>query len=45
MEATLSKMQPFQKRSVMFDQMGVVEHVLELGLQPYAVHSVAEVAD
>ena len=43
-------MQPFQKRSVlfvdtMFDQMGVVEHVLELGLRPYVVHSVAEVAD
>ena len=50
MEATLTKMQPFQKRSIlfvdtMFDQTGVVQRVLELGLRPYVVHSVAEVAD
>nr|QDK64581.1 histidine kinase Sln1p [Ganoderma lucidum] len=50
MEATLTKMQPFQKRSIlfvdtMFDRTGVVQRVLELGLRPYVVHSVAEVAD
>ena len=50
MEATLAKMQPFQKRSIlfvdtMFDRTGVVQRVLELGLRPYVVHSVAEVAD
>ncbi len=50
MEATLTKMQPFQKRSILFvdtlfDRTGVVQRVLELGLRPYVVHSVAEVAD
>ncbi|CDO72026.1 hypothetical protein BN946_scf184943.g61 [Trametes cinnabarina] len=50
MEATLAKMQPFQKRSILFvdtlfDRTGVVQRVLELGLRPYVVHSVAEVAD
>ncbi|KAL7278312.1 hypothetical protein ACG7TL_008288 [Trametes sanguinea] len=50
METTLAKMQPFQKRSILFvdtlfDRTGVVQRVLELGLRPYVVHSVAEVAD
>lgn len=50
MEATLTKMSPFQKRSILFvdtlfDRTGVVQRVLELGLRPYVVHSVAEVAD
>ena len=50
MDVTLSKMQPFQKRSILFvdtvfDRTGIVQHVLELGLKPYVVHSVVEVAD
>ena len=50
LDTTLTKMQPFQKRSIlfvdtMFDRTGVVQRVLELGLRPYVVHSVAEVAD
>lgn len=50
MEATLSKMQPFQKRNILFvdtlyDRTGVVQRILELGLRPYVVHDVCEVAD
>lgn len=50
LEATLSKMAPFAKRTILFvdtlfDQTGVVERIKELGLRPYVVHDVAEVSD
>lgn len=50
MEATLAKMQPFQKRNILFvdtlyDQTGMVQRILELGLRPYVVHQVSEVSD
>ncbi|KAF9481492.1 histidine kinase [Pholiota conissans] len=49
-EATLSKMAPFAKRTILFvdtlfDTTGVVDRIRELGLRPYVVHEVSEVAD
>jgi len=49
-EATLGKMAPFAKRTILFvdtlrDTTGVVGRIKELGLRPYAVHEVSEVAD
>ncbi|OCH92001.1 histidine kinase [Obba rivulosa] len=49
-EATLSKMQPFANRNILFvdtlyDRTGVMQRILELGLRPYVVHDVSEVAD
>jgi osomolarity two-component system sensor histidine kinase NIK1 len=49
-EATLSKMAPFAKRTILFvdtlyDTTGVVDRIKELGLRPYVVHEVSEVAD
>lgn len=50
LDATLSKMQPFSKRTILFvdtlrDTTGVVERIEELGLSPYVVHNALEVAD
>ncbi|PFH53613.1 hypothetical protein AMATHDRAFT_171562 [Amanita thiersii Skay4041] len=50
MEATLSKMSPFAKRSILFadtlrDKTGVAERIKELGLRPYVVHEVGSLAD
>ena len=50
LDATLSKMAPFAKRTILFvdtlfDQTGVVERFKELGLRPYVVHEVTEVSD
>ncbi|KAF8884649.1 hypothetical protein BD779DRAFT_1612091 [Infundibulicybe gibba] len=49
-ESTLSKMSPFAKRTILFvdtlrDTTGVVDRIRELGLRPYVVHEVNEVAD
>ncbi|KAF4622058.1 hypothetical protein D9613_009580 [Agrocybe pediades] len=50
MDATLSKMAAFAKRTILFvdtlfDTTGVVDRIKELGLRPYVVHEVKEVAD
>ena len=50
MEGTLSKMQPFRQRNILFvdtlhDRTGVVDRIQELGLRPYVVHDAMEVAD
>ncbi|KAJ3516880.1 hypothetical protein NLJ89_g859 [Agrocybe chaxingu] len=50
MEATLAKMAPFQKRTILFvdtlfDNTGVVHRIKELGLRPHVVHEVSEVSD
>ncbi|KAL4248978.1 histidine kinase [Abortiporus biennis] len=50
MDVTLAKIQPFQKRNILFvdtlyDRTGVVQRILELGLRPYVVHDIAEVSD
>ena len=50
LDATLSKMAPFAKRTILFvdtlfDHTGVVERIKELGLRPYVVHEVNEVSD
>ncbi|KAG0694624.1 hypothetical protein DFH29DRAFT_959340 [Suillus ampliporus] len=50
LETTLQKMQPFQKRAILFvdtliDTTGVVQRIQELGLRPYVIHDVSEVAD
>ncbi|KAF8800734.1 hypothetical protein BYT27DRAFT_7312960 [Phlegmacium glaucopus] len=50
MEATLGKMAPFAKRTILFvdtlrDTTGVVDRIKDLGLRPYVVHEVCEVAD
>jgi len=50
LEITLQKMQPFQKRAILFvdtlsDTTGVVQRISELGLRPYGIHEVGEVAD
>ena len=50
MEQTLAKMAPFANRCILFvdtlyDTSGVVERITELGLRPYVVHEVAQVAD
>jgi len=49
-ESTLSKMSPFSKRTILFvdtlfDTTGVVDRIKELGLRPFVVHTVSEVAD
>ena len=49
-ENTLSKMSPFAKRTIMFvdtiqDTTGVVDRIKELGLRPFVVRQVVEVAD
>ncbi|KAF8990572.1 hypothetical protein BDQ17DRAFT_1371736 [Cyathus striatus] len=50
MEATLSKMAPFSKRTILFmdtlrDMTGVVDRIQDLGLRPVVAHQVGEVAD
>jgi len=50
MEAVLSKMAPFSKRTILFvdtlrDTTNVVDVMKVLGLKPFVVHSVAEVVD
>ncbi|KAG6848046.1 hypothetical protein H0H93_003884 [Arthromyces matolae] len=50
LEATLSKMSPFAKRTILFvdslhDTTHVVDRIKDLCLRPYVVHTVAEVAD
>ncbi len=49
-DVVLSKMQPFQKRNILFvdtmhDKTGVVQRILELGLRPYVINEVSEVSD
>lgn len=49
-ESTLSKISPFAKRTILFvdtlrDTTGVVDRIKELGLRPFVVHQVVEVAD
>jgi hypothetical protein len=49
-ENTLSKMSAFAKRTILFvdtmmDTTGVVDRIQELGLRPYVVHEVSQVAD
>lgn len=49
-ESTLAKMSPFSKRTILFvdtlyDRTRVVDRIHELGLRPYVVHEVIEVAD
>ncbi len=50
MEAILAKMAQFAKRTILFvdtlfDTTCVVDRIKELGLRPYVVHEVNEVAD
>ncbi len=50
MESILAKMTPFTKRSILYvdslyDQTGVVESILELGLKVHRVHLTSEVAN
>jgi osomolarity two-component system, sensor histidine kinase NIK1 len=50
MEHTLQKMQPFQRRAIMFvdtlyDSTGVVQRIQELGLKAYHINDVCEIAD
>lgn len=50
LDATLSKMQPFTKRTILFvdtlrDTTGVVHRIDELGLNAHVVHHPSEVAD
>ena len=50
LDATLSKMQPFARRTILFvdtlrDATGVVERIEELGLNPHVVHNALDVAD
>jgi osomolarity two-component system, sensor histidine kinase NIK1 len=50
MEQTLAKMAPFANRCILFvdtvyDSTGVVDRITDLGLRPYVVHEVPEVAD
>lgn len=49
-ESVLAKMQPFQKRTILFvdtlsDRTGVTSRINELGLKPHPVRDVMEVAD
>jgi osomolarity two-component system sensor histidine kinase NIK1 len=49
-ESMLSKMSPFAKRTILFvdtlrDTTGVVDRIKELGLRPFVVHQVLEVAE
>ena len=50
MEVTLSKIQPFAKRTILFvdtlrDKTGVVQRIRELGLRPYVVHDATDVGN
>ncbi|KAJ2913125.1 hypothetical protein MD484_g7293, partial [Candolleomyces efflorescens] len=50
MEATLSKIQPFAKRTILFvdtlrDRTSVVQRIRELGLRPYVVHDATDVGN
>lgn len=50
MEHTLQKMQPFQRRAIMFvdtlgDTTGVVQRIQELGLKAYITHDISDIAD
>ncbi|KAG6379634.1 hypothetical protein JVT61DRAFT_10152 [Boletus reticuloceps] len=50
MEHTLQKMQPFQRRAIMFvdtlgDTTGVVQRIQEFGLKAYVTHDVSEISD
>lgn len=50
LDTTLTKMQPFQKRQILFvdtlsDQTGVVQRISQLGLRPITVRSVSEVSN
>lgn len=50
LDVTLSKMQPFSKRTILFvdtlrDRTGVVQRIEELGLNAHVVHNPNEVAD
>jgi len=50
MEATLAKMSPFQKRTILFvdtlrDKTGVVARIKELNLRPYVVHDPHDVGN
>lgn len=50
LEATLVRMQPFTKRTILFvdtlrDTTGVVERIEELGLIAHVAHNPTEVAD
>ena len=49
MEATLVKMAPFTKRTILFvdtlRDTSVVDHIKDLGLRPYVMHEVSKVAD
>ena len=50
MEQTLAKMSPFANRCILFvdtllDSTRVVDRITELGLRPYVIHEVAQVAD
>ncbi|KAJ7440356.1 hypothetical protein B0H11DRAFT_2293007 [Mycena galericulata] len=50
MDATLLKLSPFSKRTILFvdtlrDNTGVEERISELGLLPVVVHDVSEVSD
>jgi len=50
MEATLTKMAAFAKRTILFvdtlfDTTAVVDRIKDLGLRPHVVHEVNEVAD
>ena len=49
-ESVLQKMQPFAKRTLLFvdtlnDRTGVADRILELGLKPYIVKDVMQVAN
>ena len=49
-ESVLAKMQPFAKRTILFvdtldDRTGVVDRIMELGLKPFLVRDVMQVAD
>jgi len=49
-EIILQKMQPFHRRAILFvdtfnDTTGVVQRIQELGLRPYVIHDVSQVAD
>ncbi|KAF6745806.1 two-component histidine kinase Le.nik1-like protein [Ephemerocybe angulata] len=50
MEATLAKMAPFAKRTILFvdtlrDKTGVVNRIKELNLRPYVVHEATDVGN
>ncbi|KAG2139179.1 uncharacterized protein EDB93DRAFT_1163732 [Suillus bovinus] len=50
LETSLQKMQSFHRRAILFvdtlnDTTGVVQRIQELGLKPYVIHDISEVAD